>query len=316
MSKTTTSSSTINSTSPKDVYARVTNRIIDELEKGVRPWLKPWSASVEDRLPSLPLRHNGTPYKGINVLLLWGDALDKGYTRNIWMTYKQAEAIGAHVRKGEHGSTVVYADRFSKTEENEKGEEVEHSIPFMKAYTVFNVEQIEGLPAQYLEPTAPRDDSRTVELIEEAETFFAATGAVFRHGGNRAYYAPGPDMIQLPPPQAFRDAESYAATKAHELIHWTGHESRMAREFGKRFGDKAYAFEELVAELGAAFLCADLCITPEPREDHASYLAHWLDVLKEDKRAIFSAAAHAQRAADFLHGAQPKAEEEEGKLAA
>jgi antirestriction protein ArdC len=296
-----------------DVYARVTDRIVSELEKGVRPWMKPWSAdNLSDRLPSLPLRHNGTPYRGMNILLLWGEAIEKGYSAPIWMTYKQAEALGAHVRKGEHGSLVVYADRFTKTEANDKGEEVEREIPFMKGYTVFNVEQIEGLPEQYLTPTAPKDDSRTLELIEEAEEFFESTGATFRHGGNRAFYAPSADFIQLPPPPAFRDAESYAATKAHELIHWTGHAQRMAREFGKRFGDHAYAFEELVAELGSAFLCADLGITPEVREDHASYLAHWLEVLKEDKRAIFSAAAHAQRAADFLHSLQKVEHAEEG----
>lgn len=172
----------------------------------------------------------------------------------------------------------------------------------MKAYTVFNVEQIEGLPAQY-QPT-PAPDVAPLPLIEDAEAFFTGTGAVFRHGGNQAFYAPAADFIQLPPPEAFRDAESYAATKAHELTHWTGHKDRMAREFGKRFGDKAYAFEELVAELGSAFLCADLGVTPETREDHASYLAHWLDVLKSDKRAIFTAAAHAQRAADYLHSLQ------------
>jgi antirestriction protein ArdC len=299
-----------------DVYSRVTDRIVSELEKGVRPWLKPWSAShAEDRLPLLPLRQNGAPYRGINVLLLWGDAIEKGFVRNIWMTYKQAAEIGAHVRKGEHGSMVVYADRYVKAEENDKGEEVERSIPFMKAYTVFNVEQIEGLPAHYYEPPAPRDDSRAIVLAEEAEAFFAASGAVFRHGGNRAFYAPAADFIQLPPPQAFRDAESYAATKAHELIHWTGHARRMAREFGRRFGDQAYAFEELVAELGAAFLCADLCIAPEPREDHAAYLGHWLQVLKQDKRAIFSAAAHAQRAADYLHSLSAVKEEAEALAA-
>jgi antirestriction protein ArdC len=294
-----------------DVYSRVTDRIVSDLEQGVRPWMKPWSAGhASDRLPSLPLRHNGTPYRGMNVLPLWGEALEKGYTRNTWMTYKQAQEFGAHVRKGEHGSLVVYADTFNKTEENEKGDPVERSIPFMKGYTVFNVEQIEGLPARYCEPPAPRDEHRTLDLIEEAETFFAATRATIRHGGNRAFYAPSADFIQLPIPDAFRDAESYAATKAHELIHWTGHAQRMAREFGKRFGDHAYAFEELVAELGSAFLCADLGITPEVREDHAAYLSHWLDVLKVDKRAIFSAAAHAQRAADFLHSlAAPKRSE-------
>jgi len=249
MSKTTTKQ-TANQAPRADVYTRVTDRIVSELEKGVRPWLKPWSAgNAADRLPALPLRHNGTPYRGINILLLWGESIEKGYTRNIWMTYKQAEEFGAHVRKGEHGALVVYADRFTKTEANEKGEDIEREVPFMKGYTVFNVEQIEGLPARYLEPLAPRDESRTLELIEEAEAFFAATGATFRHGGNRAFYASAADFIQLPPADAFRDAESYAATKAHELIHWTGNAQRMAREFGKRFGDQAYAFEELVAEL-------------------------------------------------------------------
>lgn len=307
------SKSTPTTTLRGDVYARVTDRIVSDLEAGVRPWMKPWSAEhAGDRMPSLPLRHNGTPYRGVNVLLLWGQGMEKGYTRNIWMTYKQAEEFGAHVRKGEHGSLVVYADTFSKTEANDKGEEVERSIPFMKGYTVFNVEQIEGLPARYCEPLAPRDEGRTLELIAEAEEFFTATRATFRHGGNRAFYAPSADFIQLPIADAFRDAQSYAATKAHELIHWTGNQHRMAREFGKRFGDHAYAFEELVAELGAAFICADLGITPEVREDHASYLAHWLEVLKQDKRAIFSAAAHAQRAADFLHQVvAPKCEEVE-----
>lgn len=156
-----------------------------------------------------------------------------------------------------------------------------------------------------------------MDLIDEAEACFTATGATFRHGGNRAFYAPAAHFIQLPPAEAFRDAESYAATKAHELTHWTGHKERMAREFGRRFGDRAYAFEELVAERGAAFLCADLGITPEPRQDHAAYLGSWLEVLKEDKRAIFSAAAHAQRAADFLHGLQAEdTNEEEGELIA
>lgn len=288
----------------QDIYSRVTDRIVESLEQGVRPWLKPWSAPIDDRMPLLPLRANGSPYRGINVLLLWGAAQDAGFVHNTWMTFKQAAEHGAHVRKGEHGSLVVYADRFTMTEQNDKGEDVEREIPFMKAYTVFNVAQIEGLPERFFVPPSPRDGARVPELIEEAEAFFARTGARFQHGGNRAFYAPASDCIQLPPPEVFRDAESYAATKAHELIHWTGHASRCAREFGKRFGDTAYAREELVAELGAAFLCADLGIAPEPREDHAAYLASWLKVLKEDMRAIFSAAAHAQRAMDHLHQLQ------------
>lgn len=313
MSKTTSKTTKTNNQQPRtDVYTRVTDRIVADLEKGVRTWMKPWSSEhAVARLPSLPLRHCGTPYRGVNVLLLWGEMVEKGYENPLWMTYKQAEALGANVRKGEHGSLVVYADTFSKTENDEKGEETERSIPFMKGYTVFNVAQIEGLPDHYYHPTAPRDHGRTVELIEEAEEFFANTGATFRHGGNRAFYAPSADFIQLPPLEAFRDAEAYTATKAHELVHWTGNESRISRPFGKRFGDHAYAFEELVAELGAAFLCADLAITPEVREDHAAYLGHWLDVLKDDKRAIFTAAAHAQRALDYLHGLQRVEEERE-----
>ena len=304
--KTTTKKATqASTTTPRsDVYDRVTACIVAELEKGTRPWLKPWSAPTDDRMPLLPLRANGTPYRGVNILLLWGATFEGGYRSNVWMTYKQAAERGAQVRKGEHGSLVVYADRFTKTETDDKGQDTEREIAFMKGYTVFNVEQIDGLPANLYEPPAPADAGRTVELIEEAEAFIVQTGATIRHGGNRAFYSTKTDHIQMPPPQAFRDAESYTATKAHELVHWTGHASRNAREFGKRFGDRAYAFEELVAELGSAFLCADLGITPELREDHASYLAGWLKVLKDDKRAIFTAASHAQKAADYLHSLQ------------
>src|SRR5260370_35162623 len=210
----------------------------------------------------------------------------------MWMTCKQADEPGAHVRKGEQGSMVGFADRFTKTETNDQGEEIEQDIPFMKAYTVFNVEQIEDLPTRYY--TKPEPKGEPLQLIDGAERFFAATGATFRHGDNQSFYAPDPALIRLPPPEAFHDAESFAATKAHELTHWTAHPSRLARVLGKRFGDSAYAAEELIAELGAAFLCADLGLMLEPRDDHAAYLAHWLQVLREDKRAIFSAAAHAQ----------------------
>ena len=295
-----------------DVYTRVTERILADLAQGVRPWMKPWSAANTEGKIARPLRFNGTPYRGMNVLLLWGEAMDRGYQASIWMTYKQAQELGGRVRKGETGSLVVYADRFTKTETGDKGQEIELEIPFMKGYTVFNVEQVDGLPAQYQQAPCPAPEP--LQLIAQAEAFFKATGARFQHGGNRAFYAPARDFIQLPPAEAFKDPESYAATKAHELIHWTGHESRNAREFGKRFGDDAYAFEELVAELGAAFLCADLGITPEVRDDHAAYLGHWLQVLKQDKRAIFSAASHAQRAADYLQGLQQVGEQVEEQV--
>jgi antirestriction protein ArdC len=181
----------------------------------------------------------------------------------------------------------------------------------MKGYTVFNAEQCEGLPAHYT-AKAVALVLTTMQRLEDADRFFAATGAVIRHGGTRAYYAEGADFVQMPPFETFRDPESYAATLAHELTHWTKHEKRLARDLGRsRWGDEGYAREELVAELGAAFLSADIGITPEVRPDHAAYIASWLEVLKMDKRFIFSAAAHAQRAADYLHGLQPKQIEDE-----
>ncbi len=286
-----------------DVYEKITGKIVAELEQGVIPWHKPWNAEHAAGRITRPLRHNGQPYQGINVVMLWSEAVSRGYAAPIWMTFKQAQELGAFVRKGEHGSLVVYADRFTRTETNETGQEVEQSIPFMKGYTVFNVEQIEGLPAQYYAPAAPALDP--VARDDEAEAFFAALGADIRHGGNQAYYAAGSDHVQMPPFETFRDPVSYYATLAHELTHWTKHERRLARDFGrKRWGDEGYAIEELVAELGAAFLCADLGLTPEPRPDHAAYIASWLKVLKDDRRAIFTAAGHAQRAADYLHAKQ------------
>jgi antirestriction protein ArdC len=290
-----------------DVYDKITNQIVAELEKGVRPWLRPWNAEHAAGRITRPLRANGIPYQGVNVLMLWSAALDKGYAAPIWMTFKQALELKANVRKGEHGSLVVYADKIIRTQTDaDTGEENERAIPFMKGYTVFNVEQIDGLPEHYYAKPAPRTE--TVQRIERVEKFLAATGATVRHGGTMAYYSVTHDVVQMPPFESFRDAESYYATLAHEGTHWTRHPSRLNRDFGrKRFGDAGYAVEELVAELGSAFLCADLELTPEVREDHASYIASWIKVLKNDKRAIFSAASHAQRAADFLHGLQKAA---------
>lgn len=228
-----------------------------------------------------------------------------GFASPIWMTFKQALELNAHVRKGEKGSLVVYANSITRKEtDGSTGEEIDREIHFMKGYTVFNVEQIEGLPAHYYAKPEPRFSP--IQRIEHAEFFFGHLHADIRHGGTRAYYAQASDYIQMPPFETFDSAGSYYATLAHESTHWTKHPSRLEREFGRKtWGDEAYAEEELVAELGAAFLCADLELSLTPREDHASYIAHWLTVLKNDKRAIFRAAAHAQRAADFLHGLQP-----------
>lgn len=293
-----------------DIYQKITDQIVSELEKGVRPWLKPWNAEHAAGRITRPLRGNGIPYQGINVLMLWSAAMEKGYAAPVWMTFKQASELKANVRKGERGSLVVYADKIIRTEtDSATGEEAERAIPFMKGYTVFNVEQIDGLPEHYYAQPAPRIDA--VQRIDRAEAFFAGTGANVVHGGTMAYYNVSQDFVQMPPFESFRDAESYYATRAHETTHWTRHPSRLDREFGrKRFGDEGYAMEELVAELGSAFLSADLDLTPELREDHASYIGSWIKALKDDKRAIFTAASHAQRAADYLHALQKSASAE------
>jgi antirestriction protein ArdC len=290
-----------------DVYEQITASIVAELEKGVQPWFKPWNAEHAAGRITRPLRANGVPYRGINVLMLWAVAVERAYAAPLWLTYKQAQELGGQVRKGEKGSTVVYANTITRSETDEKsGEEVERAIPFMKGYTVFNAEQVEGLPAHFYTMAAPA--LSTLERIEAADRFFAAMGADIRHGGNQAYYMQGQDRVQMPPFETFQDQISYYATLSHELTHWTKHPGRLDRDFGRKsWGDAGYAMEELVAELGAAFLAADLGLEAAPRPDHAAYIASWLKVLKEDKRAIFSAAAHAQRAVDFMLALQPGA---------
>lgn len=288
-----------------DIYTRITNQIIADLETGVRTWVKPWHSDHAEGRIIHPLRHNGEPYSGINILSLWSSSCVQGFISPTWMTFKQATKMDARVRKGEKGSLVVYANKITRTEENENGDEEERSIPFLKGYTVFNVEQIEGLPEHFYEKPEPRFDA--VQRIDHAETFFKNTGADIRISGNRAYYAIDSDYVKIPPIETFRDPESYYATLAHECTHWTRHPSRLDRSLGrKKWGDEGYAKEELVAELGAAFICADLELVLEARDDHASYIASWLKVLKDDTRAIFHAAAHAQRAVDFLHSFQEK----------
>jgi antirestriction protein ArdC len=288
-----------------DLYTRVTAQVVEDLQRGVRPWTKPWSAEHLAGRISRPLRHNLQPYSGINVVLLWCEATARGFSAPIWMTFRQALELGGHVRKGEHGSTVVYANRITRTETSDKGEDVEREIPFLKAYTVFNVDQVEGLPPTFYATETPTLEP--AQRIAHADAFFAATGAEVRHGGNSAYYAIHEDFVQAPPFESFLDPEAYYATLAHECTHWTRHPTRLDRDFGrKRWGDEGYAREELVAELGAAFLCADLGLELTPREDHAAYIDSWLKVLAGDKRFIFTAAAYAQRAADFLHQKQPQ----------
>lgn len=296
-------------TSRRDIYSRITDQIASLLEQGIKPWTQPWNAAHAAGPVSRPLRFNGESYSGINVLTLWASAMERSFAAPIWMTFRQAKELGGHVRKGEKGAPVVYASTIVKTDIDEtSGDELEHTIPFMKGYTVFNIEQIEGLPGHYY---APAETTRNPdERIARAEAFFAALEADIMHGGNAAYYRPASDHIQMPAFEAFFTAQAYYATLAHESVHWTRHSSRLDRSFEQqRFGDTGYAKEELVAELGAAFLCADLGLKLEDRQDHAAYIGHWLKVLRNDKRAIFAASAHAQRAVDYLHGLQGEAAE-------
>ena len=285
-----------------DLYSRVTAQILEDLERGVRPWTRPWSSNPSAGPVSRPLRHNGEPYRGINVLLLWAEATARGFGAPTWLTFRQAVSFGGRVRKGEHGATVVYANRVSRTEQAEDGTEADHQFRFLKAYTVFNVDQVDGLPERFHAPAKPELGPQA--RVAHAEAFFASTGARVRHFGDSAFYSPTSDLVQLPKFSSFADPLSYYATLAHECVHWTGHATRLGRDFSAK-RDETYAREELVAELGAAFLCADLGLALEPREDHAAYLASWLKVLGRETHFIFTAAAHAQRAADFLHGLQP-----------
>jgi antirestriction protein ArdC len=292
-------------TTRPDVYSRITADIVAQLEAGVRPWHQPWNATHLAGEITRPLRNNGKPYHGINVLVLWLTAFQKGYSCPIWLTFNQAKEAGGFVKKGEKAATVVYANSFEKTETDaDTGEESIERIPFLKAYSVFNAQQVEGLSGHYYAfAEAPKN---LAERLEHAEAFFAATKIETRYGGNRAFYSPSQDFIQLPPFESFEDRTAFYSTRCHETVHATMHKIRLDRTFNsKRFGDAAYAVEELVAELGAAFLCADLGITPEVQPEHAAYLDCWLKILKTDKRAIFTAASHASKAAEYLHGLQP-----------
>jgi len=242
----------------QDVYTRITAQIVAQLEEGVRPWAKPWNTDHAAGRITRPLRHNGQPYSGINVLSLWMSAELQGYAAPIWMTFRQALELNGHVRAGEKGSPVVFANALIRTERDEKtGEDTEREIPYLKAYSVFNVEQIDELPELFYAKAEASIDP--IQRIDRAETFFASQGASVKHGANRAYYAQELDYVQMPDFVAFKDAESYYATLAHEMAHWTKHPARLARDLGRKsWGDAGYSAEELVAELASAFLCADL----------------------------------------------------------
>jgi antirestriction protein ArdC len=280
------------------LYERVTNELIAAIEAGAGEWEMPWQRLASTKAPTS--LSTGKPYKGVNWWILALTQLDKGYSSNIWGTYKGWGEQGddVSVRKGEKAEWAILwkqADPSAK-----RRAENPDAKPFLlaRAFPVFNRDQVDGLPP--LEPTVPLSEH---ERHDAAEAYFAAIGADVREGGDRAYYAPVKDCIAIPAIQQFPNRDHYYTTLGHEHTHWTGHESRLKRDISNRFGDQAYAAEELIAELGAAFFGAQMGLDPAVRKDHSSYLAAWLKILKADSKAIVTAASQAQKALDFLNTA-------------
>jgi antirestriction protein ArdC len=282
-----------------NIYREITDKIIAELERGIVPWVQPWSSGKQ--LSPLGLPVNGLTrrsYSGINILLLWSALEEKGFASSYWLTFKQCISMGGSVRKGEHGTHVYFADKFvpQKEQQRAKDEGTDPSaIHFLKRYTVFNAEQCEGLPAGLFGMVEPRNPR---EIVPEAEALIGATGADFRIGGDQAFYVPSEDFIRIPNQTSYTDQINYYRTAFHELGHWTGHKTRLNRNLTTKFGTVDYAREELVAEMATAFVCASLGIIPTVR--HADYIGNWLQVLKEDARAIVKAASLASKACDFI----------------
>jgi antirestriction protein ArdC len=281
------------------LYEEITNRIIAQLEAGRLPWVQPWGSSGVCAPLGLPKNAaTGRTYSGINVLILWDAVVEQGYAAQGWLTFRQALALGGHVRKGERGTTVVYADRFVpddvRDRAHERGAEP-RGIPFLKRFTVFNVDQCEGLPNGIAAPPPPVDTSLILPQLEE---LIRATGADIRIGGDKAYYDVTGDFIRVPPPRAFFEPINFSRTLAHELGHWSGAGHRLNRDLSGSFGSKIYLQEELCAEMCSAYVCAALGIVPTVR--HADYLGAWLDHLRQDDRAILRAASAASKAAAYL----------------
>ena len=284
-----------------DIHQHITDKIVSAIERGAGQFRLPWHRSAGNITRPVNIASK-KPYRGVNVLALWATAEEKAYTSGVWGTYRQWSEAGAQVRNGEKSAHIVFYKEITVVDGN--SEETDTRL-FARATPVFAAEQVDGWTPPTIDAPAT-----VITPIEQAETFVTATGAAIIHGGSQAFYRPSTDTIQLPLREAFigtatsSPAETYYSTLLHELTHWSGHETRCKRQLGKRFGDDAYAMEELVAELGAAFLCADLRIADEPRVDHAQYLDHWLKVIKADKKAIFTAASKASEAAAFLTALQ------------
>ena len=271
-----------------NLYEQVTTKIIAELETGAVPWTRPWRYQRTGSI--MPQNFaTGRPYSGVNIPILWGEAIAKGYDRHQWLTFKQAQELKATVRKGEHGTVVVFTKKLRVGEEDET-----KLVSMLRTYSVFNVAQVDGFTEDLATPEALPE----LDRMAAVDAFVGATKAEIRTGGNQPMYVPSQDFIAMPALGQFRDANNFYATLLHECGHWSGAEKRLNRDLKNRFGTRAYAAEELIAELTAAFLCAHLGIEGELR--HAGYIADWIQLLKEDDRAIFTAASKASQAADFL----------------
>jgi len=289
----------------RDLYQEVTDTIIEQLEKGTVPWQTPWIGGSQGNFLGLP-KNSATHkhYQGINIVLLWAASMKHGYTSPEWGTFKQWSEQKESIRKGEKGNLIVFYDTFDKEVDGEL-----QKIPFLKASVVFNRDQLASF-----KPEEPSFDSKRpilAESVDIIEEFVANTKAVIEVKGNQACYVPLTDTIHMPPMENFivtersSATESYYSTLLHELTHWSGSPNRLNRTKGKKFGDSQYAFEELVAELGAAFMCSEFNIAASKHEDHASYIAHWLHVLKDNKNFIVTAASEASKAVGYLQGLQP-----------
>ncbi|OYY72030.1 ArdC family protein [Sphingomonas sp. 28-63-12] len=288
-----------------DLYQDITDKIIAELDAGRLPWVQPWAAARA----SLDMPHNASTrnrYSGINIIILWDAVISCGFSTNAFLTFRQALSLGGHVRKGERGTTVVYAKPFTPAEEKRRAEREGREaarIPMLKRFTVFNTDQCDDLPAEICAPPPPIPDDL---ILPAADALIKATGADFRIGGNQAFYAPGLDYVQVPRPDAYFEPINWHRTAFHELGHWSGHGSRLNRDLSGGFGSVPYGREELVAEMAGAFVCASMGIAPTVR--HADYLGSWLAIIREDNRAIVRAASAASRAADFILGFRDEAE--------
>ena len=291
-----------------DIHEQITNRIIEAIEKGAGTFKLPWHRPAGSITRPTNIQSKKA-YRGINVVTLWVEAQLRGFGAPVWGTYKQFQEAGCQVRKGEKASMIVFYKEIEFERDVADGnadDERTTSAWLARGYHVFNAEQCDG----YQPPDAP--PVATIERNSQVESFIKNTGIAVRWGGHSAYYRPSEDCIQMPDAGLFIGTDTSSATEAlyatllHESIHASGHKSRLDRNFSRHFGTQERSAEELVAELGSAFLCADLCVTPHLRDDHAHYIGHWLEIMKGNKKAIFTAAAAANRAVEYLHGKQLK----------